>query len=372
MMASPSETLQFNCPRARAPVKGAARTALHPIKAVLGFWFQPIRDSATSSGSSDHYQAPPQPIRQQCVFASTCRITAQLQIPIKSTIQFFLIRSQIFEPYPVALRHRMDDYLISACVTTLVVSFIGALIAKLFGPSTYLIYAQSFACGSLLGIAILHFIPEAVRCFQGHDPYYTLIIVSVVFLFSVAEVATKPPPTEARFELTDSTPDFALFLMHHFTGVPSATLQCVVYICFLAHSVIIAFAIYFQHHRHQAFTVPLLIVVLVEKFIESFSLTLILGALPNQVWFWLLITLYSVATPITIIVADSQQIAGNLILTGVFMAISAGVFIFIGVMLWRRTFHTPYDWRKEELVIVCLALVAGMAIQALTRIPEKL
>jgi hypothetical protein len=101
-------------------------------------------------------------------------------------------------------------------------------------------------------------------------------------------------------------------------------------------------------------------------------LTLLLGAIPRQALFWLLIALYSLATPITIFIADVKDISGDLLLTGIFMAISAGVFIFIGVLLWRRTFRTPYDWRKGELVIVCLALVAGAGIQALTRIPEKL
>jgi high-affinity Fe2+/Pb2+ permease len=58
------------------------------------------------------------------------------------------------------------------------------------------------------------------------------------------------------------------------------------------------------------------------------------------------------------------------LLTGIFLSISAGVFVFIGLLLWRKTFLTPFDWTKKELVIVCVIFFLGSGIQALTRITE--
>jgi hypothetical protein len=115
-----------------------------------------------------------------------------------------------------------------------------------------------------------------------------------------------------------------------------------------------------------------LAVVIIEKFVESFTLTLMLGRIPNPIVFWLMVTFYAISTPLTILIVGWCKLKDRVVLTGVFMSISAGVFIFIGLLLWRKTFLTPFDWKKSEIVLVCVVFILGTGIQALTRLAEPL
>jgi hypothetical protein len=55
---------------------------------------------------------------------------------------------------------------------------------------------------------------------------------------------------------------------------------------------------------------------------------------------------------------------------GVCLSISAGVFLFVGSLLWRRSFLTPFDWKRKEIAVFSGLFVLGILIAACTRIGE--
>jgi hypothetical protein len=137
--------------------------------------------------------------------------------------QFILIRNS-----RAADREMIDPFSITAACTCFVTSLAGPLITKLFNPGIYLIYAQIFASGSFIGISILHFIPQAVvslgRKSGSGYPMYSLILVIVFCLYALAELngmrhaAAGTSPAAIGGE---TGKDYTIFLMHHFTAVPS-------------------------------------------------------------------------------------------------------------------------------------------------------
>ena len=80
--------------------------------------------------------------------------------------------------------------------------------------------------------------------------------------------------------------------------------------------------------------------------------------------FFFLFTLKSAS----IIVFYFSKIHSNPILNAVASSLSAGLFLFIGILLWRKTFLTPFDWQKKELVIVSIVFICSLAVQSLTGI----
>jgi zinc transporter ZupT len=266
----------------------------------------------------------------------------------------------------------MDAILIASIVSMLVTSIVGVIISRLFKPGIYLIYAQTFASGAFIGIAILHFIPEAVDYLDFDYPYYSLIILIVFSIFSIGEFSAMRQPSSAAdspgSSMRELAMDYSVFLMHHFTTIPSFWLQLIIYLCFLAHSVVLGLAFAFQSAEHAAVTISLLLFLLIEKFLEAFTVTLMLGRIERRLFFWALIVLYSIVTPLTIIVTSLTKLKERSVTSGICLSISAGVFIFIGLVLWRKTFLTPFDWKRRELALVCVFYIAGVTIPAVTRV----
>jgi zinc transporter ZupT len=267
----------------------------------------------------------------------------------------------------------MDTMLIIAAVLLFVVTFLAAFLAKSFKPSTYLIYAQAFASGAFIGVAILHFIPRAVACFRqttlpisNYSPY-SLIIVFVFLLFILSELVGSSPGQTQHPEDEFSATDLSTLVMHNLTSIPSRFLLFCVLAFLLAHSIIVGLAIYFQHPQHSAIVISLLVNASVEKFVEAFAVTLLLRRHQIFPWvFWSFIVVYASTTSVTILLLGTANWHDNVLLAGIFISISAGVFLFIGTLLWRRTFMTPFDWRKSELVVISLVFVGSVALQALT------
>jgi zinc transporter ZupT len=266
----------------------------------------------------------------------------------------------------------MDALLIASVVSMLITSIVGVIISRLFKPGIYLIYAQTIASGAFIGIAILHFIPEAVGYLNFNYPFYSLIILIVFSIFSIGEFSVMKPqlgtPESPGSSMRELSMDYSVFLMHHFTTVPSFWLQVLIYICFLGHSVVLGFAFAFQRAEHAAVTISLLVFLLIEKFLEAFTITLLLGRIERRSFFWALIGTYSIITPLTIIVISVANLKQRPLTSGIRLAISAGVFIFIGLVLWRKTFLTPFDWKRGELALVCVFFIAGVTIPAATRV----
>lgn len=260
-------------------------------------------------------------------------------------------------------------------IVTIVLMFaavcIGTVIARLFNPGIYLIYAQTFASGAFIGISLLHFLPIAVKNF---DPFknwsmYSIVMAMVFIIFSLLEVRTGESASEqtsAGQEVSDDDKNqYSMFLMHHFAVIPSFSMQVAVFFFLAIHSVIIGFVMSFDHDSDTH--ISILIATIIEKMIESFTVTIMVRKdLTRVSWFWVSILVYSAITPLTIIIITLAGFHKSSLFVGICMSISAGVFLFIGLLLWKRTFMTPFDWKKKEIVIVCLIFIMSIAIEALT------
>jgi zinc transporter ZupT len=268
----------------------------------------------------------------------------------------------------------MDGLLLASVLSLLVTSVIGVIVSRLFKPGIYLIYAQTIASGAFIGIAILHFIPEAVGYLDFDYPFYSLIILIVFSLFSIGEFSalrrSVHSAESAENSIRELSMDYTVFLMHHFPAVPPVWLQVLAYLCFLGHSVVLGIAFSFQRAEHPAITISLLVFLIIEKFLEAFTVTLMLGRIEQQILFWVLTAVYSVVTPVTIVVTALTNLKERRFSSGVCLSISAGVFVFIGLVLWRKTFLTPFDWKRGELALVCILFIIGVTIPALTRMAQ--
>ena len=268
----------------------------------------------------------------------------------------------------------VDVLIIISIILMFLFSIIGAWVARMFNPGTYLIYAQTFASGAFLGIAILHFIPEAVKDFYEYDPnikypYYSAIILIIFCIFCILEMKAISQVEQAQPDFRDisddSVKDFSVFLMHRFTAIPSTWMRITVYLCLSLHSVIIAFAI--ASDTSTQIHVSLLLATVVEKFVESFTISIIARkGSSSLIRFWILIILYSLITPAFISLFYFLHIRNNVLFSAIAASLSSGLFLFLGVLLWRKTFLTPFDWQKTELIIVSTVFIASIAIQAVT------
>ena len=265
-------------------------------------------------------------------------------------------------------------FIIISIVLMFVFSLFGAWTARMFNPGTYLIYAQTFASGAFLGISILHFIPETVKDFYEYDPdikypYYSAIILIVFCIFCILEMRAISQIEHAQPDFRDisddSVKDFSVFLMHRFTAIPSSWMRITVYVCLCLHSIIIAFAI--ACDTATQIHISLLLATIVEKFVESFTISIIArkGTFSLST-FWILIVLYSLITPAFIALFYFLHIHNNILISAIASALSSGLFLFIGILLWRKTFLTPFDWQRTELIIVSTVFIVSIAIQAVT------
>ena len=111
-----------------------------------------------------------------------------------------------------------------------------------------------------------------------------------------------------------------------------------------------------------------------KKYIESFAINLFFGKeMLNKILYYLLLILYSLIVPLTIvlvrILCSNFFISKNII--GILFSISSGIFLYTGILLWRRIFLIPYEWKKNELVIVSLFFVIGFIVQIITGIEKS-
>lgn len=270
----------------------------------------------------------------------------------------------------------MEAFYIVAITLMFIFSIAGAWCSRMFNPGTYLIYAQTFASGAFIGISLLHFIPETINDFYMYKddlsyPYYSLIILFVFAIFCILEIKASTQLENPRSNFhdvsDDSVKDFSVFLMHRFTAIPSMWMRIIVYTFLSFHAVVIGFAIVTTDTTKIYFT--LILATVVEKFVESFTISLIARkGQSSLIIFWICIVLYSLITPASIIVFYISKIHNNPILNAISSSLSAGLFLFIGILLWRKTFLTPFDWQKRELAIVSVVFVCSLGIQSFTSI----
>ena len=257
----------------------------------------------------------------------------------------------------------MDSEIIIASAILFFVSLCGCYITRFFRPGPFLISAQSFASGSLLGLSILHYIPLSIESFKSTEqPIYLYIAVSTYAIFTFLE---HIPTTQTHSSFQDSlnsdasNRDFSQFLVHHFSTVPNKWMLVIVFVFLLVNSVFMGIGLSCTT-SFIAFTIA----ASIAKLVEAFTLGLLLQTDQTKpIAYWISVFTYSVATPITALAFPSK---GDKTTTGVFSSISLGFFLYLGILLWRATFLLPFDWRKSELAYVCSSFAVAIVIEALT------
>ena len=96
-------------------------------------------------------------------------------------------------------------------------------------------------------------------------------------------------------------------------------------------------------------TIAIFCAIVGHKPVEAFALSLIIvKCRPTKVAFWIMIVLYSLLTPIGIIIAIKiGEISSSLVL-GIIEALSAGTFLFVGCHEWSEMFEHKHDWKVPE------------------------
>ena len=85
------------------------------------------------------------------------------------------------------------------------------------------------------------------------------------------------------------------------------------------------------------------------KPVEAFALALILlKERPVKLWFWVLIALYVICSPVGVVAGIFvEKISNNLVL-GMIAAFSAGTFLFVGCHEWSEMFEHKNEWKTAE------------------------
>jgi zinc transporter ZupT len=266
----------------------------------------------------------------------------------------------------------MWTFLIISAAVLFIAALTGGLGSRLITPGTLLMFAQAFSSGSFIGVSVLHFMPQAAAWLSLAYPLSSLIIVAVfVVLFLCEFVAIRlpraPSPLEDSHELSAS---YSLFIMRQFTAIPSLWLEIAAYLFFLAHCIFLAFPFVFVSEGRVSPAVALLVVVAIEKVLEGFTVALLFRRIARSPAAIPLLLLYAAATPAAILAIGASSITDDRTWCAVCLSVSAGVFLFMGFLMWRRSFLTPFDWKKWEIALFCALFVAGIALAAGARIEE--
>lgn len=258
----------------------------------------------------------------------------------------------------------METNLIIYAILLLAISVLGSFIAKFFKPGPFLISAQSFASGSFISLALLHFVPDSfIKLGPDHQNIFIGIAAATYALFTLLEhIPVKNSHNSYNDSINGSeasTRDFSQFLVHHFSTIPTISMMVIVYIFLAINSLFLGITLSISYNK-----VTFIIAALVAKLVEAFTLGLLLqSAQAKPIWFWVAIIIYSLITPLTgMFVPDFGPVV-----SGGFAAGSFGFFLYIGMLLWRATFLLPFDWKRSELVVVCSSFVVAVLIEAITK-----
>lgn len=248
-------------------------------------------------------------------------------------------------------------------IALFIASLLCCNLSRFFRPGPLMICAQSFASGSLISLAFLTYLADAINIYNSNLDYlkypeHLYIALGVFVLFTLME---HIPGSQSRLSMQDSmnsegsTRDFSHFLVHHFSTVPSKSHFIISYLFLIANAILMGLALLCSVCCDKKNIYAVFIAYSIAKMVESFTLGLLLQSSQSKLLiFWVLTTIYSIATPITYISFNypEQKNIGKRA-QGILTSISMGFFLYLGILLWRATFLLPFDWRKYELFIVC-------------------
>lgn len=250
-------------------------------------------------------------------------------------------------------------------------SILSGWASKKFTPGTNIMYGQAFASGSFLSLSLLQFSAKAAKSYGewANYPWYSLIILMIFIFFSVSELKAlndMENQKQKTYYDDDHSHSYGIYLAHRFDVVPSVWLQIIVYIFVIFHSIIIGFNFSGVETCSTKYMIGLAISCIIEKIIESFTLSLLMTREEMQpLLFWALLILYSITTPMTMLILIlNSSFTFTQQEKWVFSSISCGLFLYIGLFFWRKTFMTPFEWKKNEIIISISVFIAGIIIIA--------
>ena len=260
----------------------------------------------------------------------------------------------------------IDNYSYCSSFLFFIFSILGIITAKLFQSGIYMMYARSLICSSFITISINHFLYNVQLSLKDDIKTYRYIIVITVFcLLSIIEIFIPK-----QNNINENS------LMNRLKPLSIEHINVLFTVFLFLHSMLIGIFISFSFFYEDKLLklLPIIIRALFEKYIESFAINLFFGKeMLNKILYYLLLILYSLIVPLTIvlvrILCSNFFISKNII--GILFSISSGIFLYTGILLWRRIFLIPYEWKKNELVIVSLFFVIGFIVQIITGIEKS-
>ena len=239
------------------------------------------------------------------------------------------------------------------------ISIVSTVIAIYCKPGIYLLYAQSFASGAFIALAMVHLVPTAYIECTTRFPYYSYVIVSIFALSVFFEIFARPKPKPQHIDFTDNSEsaikDFSALLVHNFSAITSFALFILFFIFLSIHSAIVGITVSISEKISYS------IVTGTQKFVEVFTLGSLLRIdQVGKVKFWLIMGFYSLITPVAILLGCIYVCTKNRAIVSCLFGLSGGLFLFIGFLFWKKTFLSPFDWKRSEMIAVICFFAFGI------------
>lgn len=267
-----------------------------------------------------------------------------------------------------------------------VTTLIGNILPLFLTAPRWISRCESLAGGVFLGAGLAHLLDEAYEKLkhyedEGNEMKYplapavalaTYVLLTCVELFSYSEhdanaFKTETTDNEEGASLTSSvannnytpllaTDDSAGSESHHESkkmvefGKNFKSITCTMislYIIMDIHSAIEGLALGIL--SKQASVIAIFCAIVGHKPVEAFALSLIiLKDMPTAWFYWLLVVIYTLMSPVAVAVGVScQEISGNLAQC-IITAFSAGTFLFVGCHEWSEMFEHKHEWKNPE------------------------
>jgi zinc transporter 1/2/3 len=122
--------------------------------------------------------------------------------------------------------------------------------------------------------------------------------------------------------------------------------------------------------------IALLCAIVAHKPVEAFALSLIIAKRSPPRWgFMVMIALYSLLSPIGVLVGVAVSDTGSDLATGIIEAFSSGVFIFVGCHEWAEMFEHKREWRVREKLwhygLFAMGIIWMLAIKVIECFAEE-
>ena len=232
------------------------------------------------------------------------------------------------------------------------------------GDARLLGWGSAFAAGIFLGAGLIHMLPDAVERWNGLGWSYPGPFLLAALAFALMLLVEHVLLPDAAHELVHapSGERFASLETHESAAIPAYTVVAALSI----HSFLAGLALGAQHQLAGALVISL--AILAHKSAAGFALgvSLVRHHTPRR-RAWALVALFSVATPVGIIVgmAVGQALEGSvrIAIEATFLALAAGTFVYVATLdILRDELAGPGRTTIWLLATGGVALMGALAI----------